>query len=74
MSSNYPPGVTGMEYAIGGAEREWEEKRTCPECDTEDVMHHEAHREFGVWAWCTKVDCEKAVIGFEVYDEFEGEF
>lgn len=33
MESNYPPGVTGNEYAIAGAdyEKEWEEY-PCPKC------------------------------------------
>lgn len=50
--SNLPPGVTGREYQIGGAQSEWEETRECPHCGWEGEMHHEAHYEFGRWAWC----------------------
>lgn len=41
-----------MEYAIGGAQREWEAEATCPHCGWEGEMHHEAHYEFGIHAWC----------------------
>jgi len=70
--SNYPPGVTGNEYAISGAEREWTEERECPLCGVTQVMDHEAHREFGVRAWCNNPDCDGS-DGFDVepVDEFE---
>jgi|APSaa5957512493_1039668.scaffolds.fasta_scaffold82933_3 hypothetical protein len=29
---HYPPGVTGNEYAISGAEEEWEEELECESC------------------------------------------
>lgn len=32
MSSNYPPGVTGREFAIAGSEREVEMDLTCGDC------------------------------------------
>jgi len=67
MLSNLPPGVTGNEYAIGGAEREWDEERECPHCGVTQVLHHEAHREFttGIEAWCYDDDCEGR-FGFDV--------
>lgn len=80
--SNYPPGVTGNEYAIGGAEREWEEIRECPRCEWIGYMPHEFHHEFGVRAWCANPEkgwydgverqCPLATEGFEVDpEEFE---
>lgn len=82
MASNYPPGVTGREYAIGGAEREWEEIRECPHCLWSGYMLHEAHYEFGIRAFCAnpsrvevvsdgqggfkRVVCPLATEGFEV--------
>jgi len=35
---NYPPGVTGREYAILGADEEWEEEVECRLCE-EDTLH-----------------------------------
>jgi len=32
MSSNYPPGVTGNEYAIAGPDYEEESDLPCPKC------------------------------------------
>jgi len=65
--SNYPPGVTGREYQIGGADREWTERRECPTCGVEAVLDHEAHREFptGVIAYCNDPDCDGS-DGFDV--------
>jgi hypothetical protein len=56
--SNYPPGVTGNEYAISGAEKEWEEERECPHCGVTQTLFHEAHHEFGVVAFCPDPNCE----------------
>ncbi len=66
MSSNYPPGVTGFEYAIGGAEREWQEIQECPACETIGYMDHEFHHEFGIRAFCTNKLCPLSKEGFEV--------
>jgi len=69
--SNYPPGVTGNEYAISGAEHEWEEEITCPFCDWTGRVHHEAHREFGVVAFCENPDapeCE-GTAGIDVTEK-----
>jgi hypothetical protein len=82
--SNYPPGVTGNEYQISGAEREWEEERECPHCGWEGPMVHESHRQIGVWAWCANPElteptasglmpCPLAKEGFEVIAPGEGE-
>ena len=35
--SNYPPGVTGSEYAIAGADYEQEVDEPCPKCGGELV-------------------------------------
>jgi len=32
VSSNYPPGVTGNEFAIAGPDYERESDKPCPEC------------------------------------------
>jgi hypothetical protein len=70
--SNYPPGVTGQEYEVGGATSEWDdEDEICPFCDFEGPMHHEAHHQFGVWAWCSQPDCEGAKTGFDANKEPE---
>ena len=70
--SNYPPGVTGREYAIGGAEREWTARRECPHCGVEAVLDHEAHREIGIVAYCADPSCDGSG-GFDV-DPDEPEF
>ena len=69
MASNYPPGVTGNEYAIGGATREWEAIAECPHCEWIGYMPHEFHIEFGVRAWCSNPDnphCIGNREGFEI--------
>lgn len=88
MASNYPPGVTGNEYAIGGAEREWVADATCPRCDWTGPMTHEQHREFGIRAFCenperielsrnehgwTEGPCPLVKEGFEIEPEEEME-
>ena len=75
MASNYPPGVTGNEYAIGGAQREWVAEATCPVCDWTGPMDHEQHYSFGVMAWCANPDephCRGNREGFSIdLDEME---
>lgn len=64
MSGYYPDGVTGNEYAIAGADREWSDERevSCAndECETEGetqtvLMDLESYRstEWGSWT-CPK--------------------
>ena len=65
--SNYPPGVTGNEYAIGGAEAEWSEEETCPHCDWTGEMDHEKHYEFGIRAFCANPD-EPTCVGREGFE------
>jgi hypothetical protein len=73
--SNYPPGVTGNEYAISGAQKEWEEKTECSLCGKEDIMLHEYHYEFGERYFCTNADCTGSDTGVEVeYDYAEDDF
>ena len=38
MASNYPPGVTGNEFAIAGPDYEKESDTLCPECLRENMM------------------------------------
>jgi len=66
MASNYPPGVTGNEYAIGGAEREWEAIAECPSCGAIGYFIHEFHHEFGTRAFCNNPDCSRQQEGFEI--------
>lgn len=71
MSSNYPPGVTGTEYAIAGPQAEWDAEATCPFCGHHKMVLHEAHYSFGVRAFCETPDCPGA-DGFEIeQDEYE---
>lgn len=38
MSSNYPPGVTGSEYAIAGPDYEKVRREHCPECQASGLF------------------------------------
>jgi hypothetical protein len=49
--SNYPPGVSGREYAIAGSDREWEEKAICEKCNQDQVAMMESYRNL-VWWTC----------------------
>lgn len=74
--SNYPPGVTGNEYAIGGAEREWEAIAECPHCGWIGYMLHEFHHEFGTRAFCNDPNnplCPNSKEGFEIDTSIEFE-
>lgn len=71
--SNYPPGVTGSEYAISGAQREWEAEATCPHCGASGVFWHEYHPEFGTRAFCPNPDCLNETAGFEIIEDVEEE-
>jgi hypothetical protein len=51
MSSNYPPGVTGNEYAIAGPDKEWVAWRHCPTCGWEGEADHQAY-EGDAWWHC----------------------
>jgi len=73
MASNYPPGVTGNEYAIGGPQREWEEEAHCPVCGTEDNLIHTFHPETGVIAYCVNRSCPAYRDGFEVSQDIDAE-
>lgn len=68
--TNYPPGVTGNEYAIGGAQSEWEADATCPHCGWEGPMLHEAHYEFGIRAFCANPDLIEVKRVDLPYDSF----
>lgn len=58
MGWNYPPGVTGNEYAIAGADSEWEEQHWCEQCLTTTVW---AIERYGSEAWATCVGCDASV-------------
>jgi hypothetical protein len=70
MSShwNLPPGVSPLDYQVGGARSEWEADETCPHCGWEGPMVHEEHPQIGVWAWCANPEL------VEVYRNADGSF
>ena len=47
MSGNYPEGVTGNEYAIAGADREWDDERVVY-CGNEDCADFEVEKDLMV--------------------------
>ncbi|NBT76237.1 MAG: hypothetical protein EBT15_09780 [Betaproteobacteria bacterium] len=47
MSGYYPDGVTGNEYAIAGADREWDDERTVA-CQNEDCAEFEVDTDLEV--------------------------
>ena len=49
MMSNYPPGVTGLEYEIAGPDSETEEERFCPKCEKEQSGFLQTYRNQGWW-------------------------
>lgn len=51
--NNYPPGVTGNEFAISGPTEEWVETRECDQCDRETEHECWYHPTEGAWAECT---------------------
>lgn len=67
--SNYPPGVTGREFAISGADDEWEDypRGECFECgwSGSEKVTYQSHWESGVWWICPKcwsgVDCTRQI-------------
>ena len=69
MTSNYPPGVTGNEFAISGPDREWEERSLCEYCNHIDNNVHQEHHSEGRWFICS--NCEQTTeLGF--LEEIEG--
>ena len=58
VMSNYPPGVSGNEFEISGAEYEWEEERECEKCERVTWHTMQSHRDRGVWGWCDNCDNE----------------
>lgn len=59
--SNYPPGVTGREYAISGPTDEWEADLECATCGRETLHFFETHSEFGTRAFCNDCSTESDV-------------
>ena len=49
MASNYPPGVTGNEYAIAGPDYEKESDTPCPECGGQTMEQGYQHER---WLVC----------------------
>lgn len=46
--SNYPDGVSGNEYAIAGADKEWEDERTVA-CQNEDCADYQVNKDLPVY-------------------------
>lgn len=72
MTSNYPPGVTGLEYMISGPTDEWVEDRTCQACDGEITEHLcWYHPDSGAWAGCQTCGTETEIdyIRIREYEE-----
>lgn len=54
--SNYPPGVTGSEYAIAGSDYQLEVDGFCPECHLPDILIEEGYRGER-WVYCGDPRC-----------------
>lgn len=67
--SNYPPGVTGNEYEIAGADFEQELSRECPTCDEMRSGLLEGYR--GERWWTCSVCGESVTMTLSPEDEFE---
>lgn len=53
--SNYPPGVTGLEYEITGADYEKEIEGICPTCGNDNCLMEEGYRNQR-WVVCSACD------------------
>lgn len=60
---SYPPGVTGMEFAIAGPDREVEEEHECPRCHRVGIVLVAEYRH-SRWANCPEAVTEHAVEPF----------
>lgn len=56
MYDNYPPGVTGNEYQIAGADREHEAERECRECGLVQLALIEEFQS-SAWWFCENSEC-----------------
>ena len=63
--SNYPPGVTGMEYEIAGPDRLREEMRYCPTCNTKTEGMRQGYRSSAWW------DCDACDTRVDLYEDWE---
>lgn len=75
MSSNYPPGVTGNEWQIAGAD-EWEGTRSveCTACGLEqdaEGTYSGDRWTANFWAECTECGAEIDIEDIDVSDQFE---
>jgi hypothetical protein len=71
--SNYPPGVTGNEYAISGPQREWEAipLDECGYCHVKnyEVVIWQSHYEHGSWWICPH--CEETNEATDTGDPYD---
>ena len=61
MSNNYPPGITGSEFAIAGPDYERESDELCPACGSERTL--ELGYRSDRWLYCE--DCQ-IEVGLEI--------
>jgi len=54
--TNYPPGVTGNEYAIAGPDYEREADGACPKCSLSDTLVEEGYQGQR-WLYCGDPAC-----------------
>ena len=52
---DYPPGVTGNEYEIAGADYEKEVEGKCPQCGESDCLAEQGYR-YQRWVDCHNCD------------------
>jgi hypothetical protein len=71
--SDLPPGVTGNEYQIAGAESESDEYLECVTCNNTTLHYVEKHFSFGARAICYECDTEQDVTPEADPDEWRDE-
>ena len=64
MPSNYPPGVSGNEYEIAGADyqREYTDKDFCPKCLMGGTLYQEGYQSQH-WVFCSECGYERELEG-----------
>ncbi len=65
MASNYPPGVTGNEYEIAGADYEQDFDEKCPKCNG-DMLEQGYHGTR--WVTCYECDYQRDLPTLNKYD------
>ena len=55
---DYPPGVSGREYEIAGADYQKEVEGECPTCGKADVLFEEGYKG-DHWQFCSECDYQE---------------